>query len=322
MDTSKTVDVVMCTYNGEKFLREQLDSIVSQTYPISRLIVQDDRSTDGTVAIVREYAARHPFIELYVNPENLGYNLNFKTAVKRATADFVALADQDDIWLTDKIERQVAAIGPCNLCSSAYTRSRDMGNAYEVHLQHTLKGMFFSNLLGHTMLLRRDFAQLDRVWQDGIVYDYWLAVNAFFVGDHAIKYIDRPLNWHRDHDNEAGTKRHTGTTGTSEPPRQGKLDAYLHGLKHYRRLQSKPQFRRLCAYIYENTGSPKHSVEHRMARCLLSPGPLPLLRLCLICMRYRHEAYPRPDKTKGAKGLARGFFTPFIVAYGNRTFDK
>lgn len=110
MDTSKTVDVVMCTYNGERYLREQLDSIIGQTYPIHRLIVQDDRSTDGTVAIVREYAARYPFISLYVNGRNLGYNLNFKSAVMRATADFVAISDQDDVWFADKIARQVEAI--------------------------------------------------------------------------------------------------------------------------------------------------------------------------------------------------------------------
>ena len=119
MDTSKTVDVVMCTYNGERYLREQLDSIIGQTYPIHRLIVQDDRSTDGTVAIVREYAARYPFISLYVNGRNLGYNLNFKSAVMRATADFVAISDQDDVWFADKIARQVEAIGGHNIAAAA-----------------------------------------------------------------------------------------------------------------------------------------------------------------------------------------------------------
>lgn len=61
--TSPTVAVVMCTYNGEKYLRQQLDSILAQTYPIQELIVQDDCSTDATLAILQEYEAKVPFMK-------------------------------------------------------------------------------------------------------------------------------------------------------------------------------------------------------------------------------------------------------------------
>lgn len=61
--TSPTVAVVMCTYNGEKYLRQQLDSILAQTYPIQELIVQDDCSTDTTLAILQEYEAKVPFMK-------------------------------------------------------------------------------------------------------------------------------------------------------------------------------------------------------------------------------------------------------------------
>ena len=66
------VSVVMCTYNGEKFLREQLDSIVQQSYPIHELLIQDDQSTDRTTEIIKEYQARYPFIRLHINEKNLG----------------------------------------------------------------------------------------------------------------------------------------------------------------------------------------------------------------------------------------------------------
>ena len=79
-DNKKTVAVVMCTYNGEKYLRAQLDSIFAQTYPLSEVIVQDDCSTDSTVEILRDYAQRHPNLHVYVNNSNMGFNLNFKTA--------------------------------------------------------------------------------------------------------------------------------------------------------------------------------------------------------------------------------------------------
>lgn len=100
--TSPTVAVVMCTYNGEKYLRQQLDSILAQTYPIQELIVQDDCSTDATLAILQEYEAKVPFMQVIENTHNLGFNLNFKTACMRATADLIAISDQDDVWMPEK----------------------------------------------------------------------------------------------------------------------------------------------------------------------------------------------------------------------------
>lgn len=114
--TSPTVAVVMCTYNGEKYLRQQLDSILAQTYPIQELIVQDDCSTDTTLAILQEYEAKVPFMQVIENTHNLGFNLNFKTACMRATTDLIAISDQDDVWMPEKIQKQVQAIGDYNLC--------------------------------------------------------------------------------------------------------------------------------------------------------------------------------------------------------------
>ena len=107
----KTVSVVMCTYNGAKYIRQQLDSIIAQKYPIEEVIIQDDGSNDGTIEIVEEYSARYPYIHLYRNEVNKGFNMNFITAFQRAKTDFVAISDQDDIWFADKIEKQVEAIG-------------------------------------------------------------------------------------------------------------------------------------------------------------------------------------------------------------------
>ena len=98
------VSVVMCTYNGEKYLREQIESILNQTYPVYELIIQDDRSTDRTVEIVREYQQKDSRVKLFVNEQSLGFNYNFSTAFTRATGEYIASTDQDDIWRTDKIE--------------------------------------------------------------------------------------------------------------------------------------------------------------------------------------------------------------------------
>ena len=127
-----TVSIILCTYNGARFIREQLDSIVAQTYPLLEVIIQDDGSTDDTVAICNEYAARFPYIKVRRNEHNLGFNLNFKSAAMRAQGDFVAISDQDDVWMADKIEaNQGIAWRPCSLavlratrCCSAATSSR------------------------------------------------------------------------------------------------------------------------------------------------------------------------------------------------------
>ena len=116
MNDSKRVSVVMATYNGEPYLQEQLDSIVAQTYPVHELIIQDDGSSDRTVDIARSYELRYPFVHVFVNEQNLGFQENFRTAVMRATGDFVALSDQDDVWFPEKIAKQVEPFAIRNIC--------------------------------------------------------------------------------------------------------------------------------------------------------------------------------------------------------------
>ncbi len=107
----RTVSVVMCTYNGAKYLREQLDSIVRQTYPVLELIIQDDGSTDGTKDILDEYGAKYPNISVYYNDPPKGINGNFISCIRRAKGDYIAISDQDDIWEADKIAVQMEQIG-------------------------------------------------------------------------------------------------------------------------------------------------------------------------------------------------------------------
>ena len=91
--------------------------------PLLEVIIQDDGSTDDTVAICNEYAARFPYIKVRRNEHNLGFNLNFKSAAMRAQSDFVAISDQDDVWMADKIETLVAHIGDHDICFSTHLRA-------------------------------------------------------------------------------------------------------------------------------------------------------------------------------------------------------
>lgn len=111
MQTVKKISIVMCTYNGEKYLKDQIDSILQQTYPLHEIIIQDDCSTDATWSILQEYELKNPILKCFQNKKNLGPHLNFLNALTRATGDFIAPSDQDDIWMLNKIEKLLKLIG-------------------------------------------------------------------------------------------------------------------------------------------------------------------------------------------------------------------
>lgn len=105
-----SISVAMATYNGAKFLRQQLDSIAAQSRVPTELVVTDDASTDDTVAILNDFAATAPFpVHIHRNPSRLGYRANFMRAMGLCRSDIVALCDQDDLWEANKIEAAMEA---------------------------------------------------------------------------------------------------------------------------------------------------------------------------------------------------------------------
>ncbi len=105
---SEVVTVVMSTYNGEAYLWEQIESIVSQEGVSLHLFIRDDGSSDGTLGILREAVARYPEVVSYDLGENVGWKRSFLLALAAAPrGDFYAFADQDDVWLSGKMLRAV-----------------------------------------------------------------------------------------------------------------------------------------------------------------------------------------------------------------------
>lgn len=101
-----TVSVAMATYNGERFLREQLESLARQTLLPYELVACDDGSTDSTLDILDRFAAKSPFpVRVYRNRTRLGYGLNFLGAASRCSGSLIAFCDQDDVWLPEKLQR-------------------------------------------------------------------------------------------------------------------------------------------------------------------------------------------------------------------------
>lgn len=99
----KRVSVVVATYNGEKYLKKQLDSIVCQLNDGDELLISDDGSKDNTIDIIREYEAKYNQIKFYRGPEK-GYVSNFEFLIKKAKNDIILISDQDDVWKSKKID--------------------------------------------------------------------------------------------------------------------------------------------------------------------------------------------------------------------------
>ena len=97
--------VAMCTYNGGKYLREQIDSILSQKLGVQEIIICDDASTDNSVMILKEYKLKYPSLfKIYINENSLGIIKNFEKAINLCTEDIIILSDQDDIWFPEKTQ--------------------------------------------------------------------------------------------------------------------------------------------------------------------------------------------------------------------------
>lgn len=99
------IDILLATYNGEKYLEEQIDSILNQTYQDIRLIISDDGSQDKTRKILEEYQKKDNRITIYYQEENLGCIKNFEFLLKQVQNEIFMLSDQDDVWMPEKIEK-------------------------------------------------------------------------------------------------------------------------------------------------------------------------------------------------------------------------
>lgn len=231
------LSVAMCTYNGAAYVREQLASIAAQIRAPDELIVVDDFSNDGTLEITREFAASAPFpVRLYVNERRLGAVKSFERAISLCEGDLIALADQDDVWLPEKLRRSEAALAANPRAGLVFTDAeivdeqlRPLGRrlwqtiGFDRSQQRRLKGgkavevlITGSVVTGMTMAFRSKFKRLALPIPDRIssIHDGWIALVIATVAE--LCFIDEPLVKYRQHaDQQIGASvpsRETGVT--------------------------------------------------------------------------------------------------------------
>jgi glycosyltransferase involved in cell wall biosynthesis len=209
------VTVGIATYNGAKYLPEQLDTVFAQTHGNIDVVAVDDGSTDGTVELLEGFARRHP-VRVLRNPKNLGLVGNFERVLRECYAGgapFVALADQDDIWRPAKIETLLRHIGDASLIFNpaewVLHTDGSLGrpasfHAYMAYCARRGTGRRVPELLannfvvGHQVVLRREIIPAALPFPPGLRYhDHWVAVTAARVG--GIRFHPADLMVYRQH---------------------------------------------------------------------------------------------------------------------------
>ncbi len=196
---NKTISIAIATYNGERFLREQLDSLYAQTHPADEIVVCDDRSKDGTAAILEEYHQKYG-LKYHINEHQLGVNANFFKAMSLCTGDFVSICDQDDVWYPNKIETlynhliQMNQEVPC-VVSSMRKDIDSQGNDININHSNYSEGwkaslLTYARNQGCTMMMNQLVvsnilsAIKDRPQAlTDIYYDEWIAYTAAILGE-------------------------------------------------------------------------------------------------------------------------------------------
>lgn len=224
--------IALCTYNGAVYLKEQLESIASQTRLPDELVISDDQSTDDTLKLIQDFAAAAGFpVRLSVNKSNLGTAKNFEKAISLCRGDVIALSDQDDVWHSDKlesIERIFEAKPKLSLVFSnaelvdetlrpfdetlfdlvhfngEKQRLVKSGRALDVQLSENL-------VCGCTLAFRANLKELVLpISGDGpLVHDGWIMLLIAAVGE--IDFINRPLLKYRQHSAQQSRLSKTGT---------------------------------------------------------------------------------------------------------------
>jgi hypothetical protein len=218
------VSIALCTYNGARYLQQQLESIADQTLLPGELVACDDGSSDETVRILEEFSEKAPFpVHIHINDSNLGVARNFEKCISLCSGEFIALCDQDDTWKPDKLEKLAEALNNSlgagfvfcdaelvdeNLTSfgrrlwnekpNDFSQKERRDFACSDQLPHLLKK---NMVTGACMMFRAGlipyFGSIPPAW----IHDYWIATIAAAVGHRGI-IVDEPLVLYRQHQHQ------------------------------------------------------------------------------------------------------------------------
>lgn len=217
------VDILLATYNGEKYLSQQLDSLLAQTYTNFRLIISDDMSTDSTTEILKEYVQKDKRIIVYTHDKNLGVVSNFEFLLTKVESKYYMFCDQDDIWNEDKIDKTMKKLQESN-ADLVFTdlevvddELKTIHNSYwelkglkeKIEKYNSFNALYLNNYVtGCTMLAKSEtIKQVIPLPKNSkyVLHDYWLALMVSQNGK--IEFLNEPTIKYRQHtNNKVGSK--------------------------------------------------------------------------------------------------------------------
>lgn len=221
--TPSSISILMATYNGEKYLRQQLLSLMAQTYPYWQLWIRDDGSADATVAIINEFCTLDPRIrKVPSSAENLGAGKAFFSLLPYSDTDYTIFCDQDDIWLEKKLEElvryaeeQLDETRPGIVYCDAYAYSDKLGvvtsqSISHLHAKNLQEFLFFnSGYQGCSILFNRPLAQMAQNYTANFyMHDDIISLIAHTFGE--VCFLDKPLMLYRQHDRNVTGKTARG----------------------------------------------------------------------------------------------------------------
>jgi len=200
---SSICSVVLATCQGERFIGEQLDSIVSQLSPTDEIILSDDASSDGTLNAVRQRGDAR--IRILANRERVGYIRNFQRAIDQVRGEYVFFADQDDVWLPGKVDSICSALRKRPFAASdAIVVNEKLEQLHQSYFElrearaFSWPAIFLRpRIIGATMSCRKDYLQTLLPLPSQIPHDFWLTLNAAW--DESLEIIHTPLILYRRH---------------------------------------------------------------------------------------------------------------------------
>jgi len=204
------ISVALCSFNGSRYIVEQLDSILNQTYKNIEIVVLDDCSTDNTVNLLIDYSEKYPQIKVFRNQKNMGVDRSFAKVLTFCKGDYIAISDQDDIWMSNKLEDAYNRIDDAILVYSNSELIDEDGT--DMHRRMYRKTNLYSgsdpraislnhNIAGHTMFFKASLLNDVLPIPAGCNYDWWIPFVAANQGE--IKYMDFPYVKHRMHSGNA-----------------------------------------------------------------------------------------------------------------------
>lgn len=209
IDKNPLVSVVICAYNGEHFIEEQLETVCLQSYTNLEIIIADDCSTDSTRSVIERFAAKDKRIRLFSNEKNKGYNQNFNYAVGLASGEIIAFCDQDDIWEERKIEILLQAwpekAALIYADSVRFLGKLNKSNCKKNSIYRRFEGTdprklsIYNTVSGHALMIKKELLEWSGFFPQHVFYDWRLAVIAAVNG--GVAYVDQILVYQRIHQN-------------------------------------------------------------------------------------------------------------------------